>query len=105
MTTGEPTIVDNPAARRYELFVDGELAGFSEYKRLPDGLAFTHTVVQPEYGGRGLGTALARAVLDGSRAAGEAVLPFCPFIKEYIRRHPEYLDLVPAGRRAQFELA
>jgi hypothetical protein len=47
---------------------------------------------------------LARNALDATRDAGSPVLPFCPFIRGHIQRHPAYLDLVPAERRAEFHL-
>lgn len=104
MTENGPTVVDNPVAGRFEVLVDGEVAGFAEYRRTKDATAFTHTVVDPAYEGRGLGSTLARGALDATRAAGSPVLPFCPFIRRYIQRHPAYLDLVPEGRRAEFDL-
>ena len=105
MTGTEPEVVDNPEAGRFEVLVDGEVAGFAEYRRTASSVAFTHTVVDPAFEGRGPGSVLARGALDASRAAGSPVLPFCPFIRGYIQRHPAYLDLVPADRRAQFALA
>ena len=105
MTDSAPVVVDAPAANRFEVLVDGRVAGFAEYRRTSSSVSFTHTVVDPEFGGRGLGSVLARGALDASREAGLAVLPFCPFIRGYVERHPAYLVLVPAGRRAQFRLA
>ncbi len=105
MTEKAPTVVDNPESSRFEVLVDGEVAGFAEYRRTRASVAFTHTVVQPRFEGRGLGSVLARGALDATREAGAPVLPFCPFIRGYIQRHPAYLDLVPAKRRAEFELA
>ncbi len=96
-------VTDNRAAQRYELRVDGELAGFVQY-RVRDGVVvLTHTEVDPAFEGRGLGSALARAALDDVRASGRSVLPLCPFIAGYVRRHPEYVDLVVADRRAEFQ--
>ncbi len=97
---GEPTITDNPQAKRYEAFVDGELAGFAEYM-LSDGLiTFTHTEVRPAFEGRGVGSALARTALDEVRSQGERqVLPLCPFILGWIQRHPEYLDITYTAQR------
>lgn len=98
------TVTDNPGASRYEVFVDGEQAGFAEYRRTADHVAFTHTVVDPAFEGRGLGSTLARAALDEARDAGLAVLPFCPFFRTWIERHPDYLALVPEDRRAELGL-
>ena len=105
MSNSEPKVVDNPEAGRFEVIVDGEVAGYAEYRRTTSSVAFTHTVVDPRFEGRGLGSVLARGALDATRAAGSSVLPFCPFIRGYIQRHPAYLDLVPPARRAQFQLA
>jgi len=55
---------------------------------------FTHTVVDPAYEGKGVGSALARAALDEVRGTKRKVLPLCPFIKGWIERHREYVDLV-----------
>jgi predicted GNAT family acetyltransferase len=104
VTANEPKVVDNPAASRFEVLVDGEVAGFAEYQRTKAAVAFTHTVVDPAFEGRGLGSVLARGALDATRQSESPVLPFCPFIRGYIQRHPAYLDLVPAERRAEFEL-
>ncbi|MFF5212840.1 GNAT family N-acetyltransferase [Streptosporangium sp. NPDC000396] len=98
----EPRVVDNPRASRFEIVVDGETAGFAVYKPAGTKLAFTHTEIDPRFEGRGLGSILARGALDAARAAGKPVLPFCPFIRGYIQRHPDYLDLVPPDQRARF---
>ena len=104
MTASEPTVVDDVAAHRFEVRVDGAVAGFAEYRRRGGAVAFTHTVVDEAFEGRGLGSVLARGALDAVRAEGSAVLPFCPFIRSWIQRHPEYIDLVPVARRASFGL-
>jgi predicted GNAT family acetyltransferase len=104
MTESAPKVVDNPEAGRFEVLVDDAVAGFAEYRRSNGTVAFTHTVIDPGFEGRGLGSVLARGALDAAREAGHPVLPFCPFIRGYIQRHPAYLDLVPAARRAEFEL-
>ena len=97
-------VVDNPTANRYEIHVDGEVAGFIDYKRAGNMLSLIHTEVDPRFEGRGLGSVLARGALDAARADGAAVLPFCPFVRRYLQRHAEYVDLVPPGERARFEL-
>lgn len=98
-------VVDNPAARRFEVVVGGEVAGYAEYHERPGTLSLTHTVVLDRFEGRGLGSALVRGALAEARARGVAVLPFYPFVRSYLERHPEYLDLVPPGRRAEFGLS
>ncbi|MEU3017663.1 MULTISPECIES: GNAT family N-acetyltransferase [unclassified Nocardiopsis] len=87
-------VTDVPDRRRYEVRADGEVAGFAEYI-LTDGLiTFTHTEIDPAYEGRGLGGTLVREALDDVRGRELAVLPLCPFVKEWIGRHREYADLV-----------
>lgn len=101
----EPQVADNPEASRFEVTVGGALAGFADYRLRGDTISFTHTEIDPDWGGRGLGSVLVRAALDAARDTGLSVLPYCPFVRKYIERHPEYLDLVPSGRRAEFSLA
>ncbi len=99
------TVRDNPDLTRYEVFEDGELAGFSEYTRSDDAIAVKHTEVDDRFEGRGIGSALARGVLDAARGDGLAVVPYCPFMAGYIREHPDdYLDLVPTDKRGKFDL-
>jgi uncharacterized protein len=98
-------VTDDLERSRFEVRVDGELAGFAEYRRRPELIAFVHTLIDPRFEGHGLGGRLVRAALDDARAEGLDVLPFCPFVRGYIASHPaEYLDLVPAAHRAHFDL-
>jgi len=93
-------VVDRPAAGRYEARLGDELVGFSEYRALRGRLAFVHTEVDDKYEGRGFGRRLIVAILDDVRARGLKLTPICPFIAAYIKRHPEYDELVSWGRRA-----
>jgi predicted GNAT family acetyltransferase len=93
---------DNPSDQRYDVFVDGSLAGSTFYRTEPDLVIFTHTEIDPAYEGRGVGSALARAALDDVRSQGKHVIPQCPFIAGYIRRHDEYVDLVDERFRGRF---
>jgi predicted GNAT family acetyltransferase len=102
--TREITVVDNPAAARYEAHLDGELASFVDYHLTHGTMALVHTETLPGFGGQGIATALIKSTLDSVRARGVTVLPSCSFVSEYIRAHQEYLDLVPERRRAQFDL-
>lgn len=92
------TVADVPGEHRFEARRDGQLAGFAEYIRAPNLVVFSHTEVDPAYEGQGVGAALARTALDDARAQGVAVLPLCPFIAGWIRRHPSYADLVYQNR-------
>lgn len=86
-------VTDNPAQSRFEMPVEGKIA-FVAYRR-GDGVIFlNHAEVPMELEGRGIGSELARATLDHVRAEGLKVVPRCGFIAAFIRRHPEYQDLV-----------
>lgn len=94
--TGSTEVVDNPERSRYELHVDGQLAGFILYRVQPGVVTMVHTEIEPEQEGHGLGSILAAGALDDVRARGLKVRPLCPFVSLYIQRHPEYADLVAA---------
>lgn len=97
-------VADAPERERFEVTVDGELAGFLDYRFRRGLLALVHTEVDDRFGGRGLGGKLARFALDKARADDLAVLPFCPFVNDWIKRHPEYVDLVPDAYKGNFGL-
>jgi uncharacterized protein len=87
-------LVNDAAHHRYELRVGGEVAGFVDYRfAAEDRIVLVHTEVDERFEGHGVGSRLARGVLDDARAHGWQVVPRCPFIAEYIERHPEYQDL------------
>jgi uncharacterized protein len=88
------TVTDRPDQLRYEIDVDSEVAGFLMYRIEPGVLELVHTDVDPKWEGKGVGAALVQGALDDVRARGLKVRPYCPFVAAYIRRHPEYQDLV-----------
>jgi predicted GNAT family acetyltransferase len=96
-------VVDNAAAGRFELTVDGRTA-FAAYDQDGRAIVFTHTEVPGELRGKGVGSALARGALAAARARNAEVVPLCPFIASFIRAHPEYLDLVSAHNRRRLKL-
>jgi predicted GNAT family acetyltransferase len=98
------TVVDNADGERYEIRVDDEPAGFLRYRLRPEQIELVHTEIDEEFEGRGLGSRLISFALDDARERGLVVLPICPFVNDYIRRHRQYVDLVPEGRRKDFEL-
>lgn len=85
---------DNPEAGRFEARV-GEHLAIAAYRRAPGRITFTHTEVPPALQGHGVASRLIRAALDAARAEGAEVVPYCPFVADYIRRHPDYRELVP----------
>jgi uncharacterized protein len=93
------SVRDDPRASRFELRVNGVLAGYVTYRDGRSGRAFEHTVITTEYQGMGLASQLIRYALDEARATGRNVLPFCPFVRSFIQRHPAYIDLVGQAQR------
>lgn len=89
-----PAVRDVPERTRYEVSVDGELAGFAEYRDRDGARVFTHTEVFDAFEGQGVGTALASGALDDVRASGGRLVALCPFVAAYIERHDEYADLI-----------
>jgi predicted GNAT family acetyltransferase len=98
------TVADAVDRERFEITVDGAVVGFAEYHRTPSAISFVHTEIDPDHAGEGLGSELIAAALDAARAEGKPVLPYCPFVRHFIGTHRDYVDLVPARRRAAFGL-
>ena len=98
MTAATPAIavVRNDDRSRYEIFVDGHVAGFSDYRMRDDHQVYVHTEIAPEFRGRDLAAILVGAALDDARTRGYRVIPRCPYVAEFIEEHPEYADLVGA---------
>ena len=96
---------DVPEAHRFEAHLDGELAGSILYTVKPDAIVLVHTEVLPAFEGKGVGSVLVRRTLEELRARGTKIIPVCPFVTAYLRKHPEYLDVVAPDHRADFEAA
>ena len=90
----EFAVVDNPSLNRFELVSEGRMVGRIDYAPAGPSVVFSHTEIEPGHEGQGLGGVLVRGALDQARAGGRTVIPDCPFTAAYIRRHPEYADLV-----------
>jgi predicted GNAT family acetyltransferase len=96
---------DNPEHQRYEIVADGQIAGVLTY-RLRDGVvSFQHTEVEHAYSQRGFASTLVRSALDRTRAKGLRVLPYCPYVRVWIEKHPDYVDLVPVDKQPEFGFA
>jgi predicted GNAT family acetyltransferase len=92
---GTPELVHNEAASRYELRLDGELAGQAQYRSEGKAVRLTHTEVDPRYEGQGLASRLAAFVFDDLKARGARVIPSCRFMAGYLARHEkDYAELL-----------
>jgi predicted GNAT family acetyltransferase len=98
MTTppARPVITDATQRERYEAHLEGELAGVLEYKIMRGRIALIHTEVLPVHEGKGVASALVRFALDDARRRELGVIATCPYVRSYLRRHPE--DDIVVGR-------
>jgi len=87
-----PDVVQNDAEHRFEIREGDQIAQLA-YDMRGDAIALVHTEVPPSLEGDGYGSALAKAALEYARAQHLRVIPSCPFVAAYIRRHPQYQDL------------
>jgi predicted GNAT family acetyltransferase len=92
----DPEVRDNTDANRFEIVVDGTVAGFVDYKRGDGVVDLVHTEIGDAYEGQGLGGKIARGALDLVRSSGAKVTPSCGFIKGWIDKHEDYQDLLSA---------
>jgi predicted GNAT family acetyltransferase len=89
------TVRENSEQGRYEAVDEsGQVVGFAAYEQKAGLLVFTHTEVPDAVEGQGVGSMLAHGALEGARSTGLQVRPACPFIADYIERHPEFQDLL-----------
>jgi predicted GNAT family acetyltransferase len=93
-TSSELTVADNPDKRRYEARAGTEVVGFIEYRLAPGRMTLLHTEVVPDVEGEGVGTLLVGKTLEDIRRRGLSVIPYCPFVVNYLKRHPEDSDLM-----------
>jgi len=97
-----PDVVNNTAESRFELTVDG-YTGVLEYVLAGDRLRLMHTEVPPELRGRRLAEVLARAGLEHARSHNLRVVPFCPFVRAFLQRHPGYESVLDPRWKAMIE--
>ncbi|EKT77239.1 hypothetical protein WSS_A38687 [Rhodococcus opacus M213] len=106
ITAAEARVLDNPAHERFDLWVGDELVGILGYRDEDDipgftakpgeVVAFMHTVVKEEFGGRGLAAILVGEALSSARRRGWKVRPICTYVQRYLALHPEHLDVLVA---------
>ena len=90
----ELSFVNDERRGRYQVTRGKRPVAVSEYELEPGRIVFTHTVVRPEFEGQGIGSRLAKFVIQDAQARGLRITPVCPFVRSYLRRHPEYESIV-----------
>jgi uncharacterized protein len=89
------SVRDNPQALRYELLDDsGAMIGKIHYVLEPGAVALVHTEVDPKFQGHGLASELVQGAIKDLRERGLKMIPVCPYVRAWLRRHPEQADLV-----------
>lgn len=88
------TVTHEQPEQRYLAFADDLEVGHLDYVESDGVVTFTHTIVPDEFGGRGVAGALVKDALDDVRERDLTVVPRCSYVRSWIQRHPEYLDLV-----------
>jgi predicted GNAT family acetyltransferase len=88
-----PAVRDNAALSRFELDVEGAIA-FANYRRAPGTVIITHTETPRALRGRGIASELVQGALQLIRVDGDKVVAGCGFVVDYLRRHPEFSDLM-----------
>jgi predicted GNAT family acetyltransferase len=97
--TGEDVVVaDHPEQHRYEARLGDRVAAFTAYRLIGGRIVFLHTETDPAFEGRGIGSRLVREALDDVRRRGLRVTAKCPFVAAWLKRHPDYDDLVSPSR-------
>ncbi|NRQ49425.1 GNAT family N-acetyltransferase [Aeromicrobium stalagmiti] len=88
-------VVHNTDEQRYEILVDGILAGFTEAKEGDgDVVVFPHTVVFEQFEGQGLASQLVAGALDDIRVRGKKIKAVCPYVARFVEKHQDYADLL-----------
>jgi predicted GNAT family acetyltransferase len=94
--TGAPTTVTQESDR-FTISVDGQAAGYTRIRDRGGKRIFPHTEVDGAFQGRGLATILIGEALQQTRDAGLRIVPLCAMVVAYVKKHPEFDDVVDAA--------
>lgn len=87
-------VVDNTTDRQFELALEGDIALIA-YRLVADNVyALDHTEVPESFEGKGVGSALVEKTLKLIESCGGKIIPYCPFVRAYLQRHPDWNRLV-----------
>ena len=92
----EVKIKENTEKKRFEVEVENKIA-LIEYIRAEDKMYLTHTEVPTELEGKGIASSMAKQVLQHIKDENLKLVPLCPFIASYIKRHPEWKEILAKG--------
>lgn len=100
----EVTVTDNTERHRFQVSLDGHTA-FAEYRLKSGKIVLPHTVVPPEFEGKGVASALARHAFGYARENGLKVIPTCPFMSAWVKKHPEVNDIIDESCKGELGIA
>ena len=86
-------LTDNTAEQQFEMNISGHIA-FIAYEPSGDALALTHTEVPMALEGKGIGSTLVEKTLSYIEEKQQKIVPLCPFVSSYIKRHQEWQRIV-----------
>jgi Predicted acetyltransferase len=86
-------LVKNENKKRFEIEIDGHFA-FINYGEKEHQIALVHTETEPELAGTGAAVAVVEKTLEYIKESGKKLLPFCPYVFAYIKKHPEWKAIV-----------
>ncbi|MBD0711559.1 MULTISPECIES: GNAT family N-acetyltransferase [unclassified Streptomyces] len=91
--TGAPVVRNVDARHRYEILVDEQRAGLTSYRDRDEQRVFFHTEVDDAYAGQGLASILVEQALTDVRALGKRIVPVCPYVAKFLKKHEEFADI------------
>ena len=89
-------LIDNKEAKQYEIHIEDSIVKI-EYIKAQEKIYFTHTEVPTKLEGKGIGSSIVKLALEDIKSKGLTLVPLCPFVALYIKRHPEWRELVLKG--------
>ncbi|MEU2130740.1 GNAT family N-acetyltransferase [Streptomyces sp. NPDC018352] len=92
-TTTDPVVRHVDARHRYEILVDDHRAGLTAYRDRDDRRVFFHTEIDDTYAGQGLAAILVEQALTDVRASGMRIVPVCPYVAKFLKKHQEFADI------------
>ncbi|MFE7790040.1 GNAT family N-acetyltransferase [Streptomyces sp. NPDC057460] len=88
-----PTVQRVDAKHKYEILVDGKTAGFTAYRDRESQRVFYHTEIDDAFAGQGLASLLVQQALTDVRASGKRIVPVCPYVAKFLKKHTEFADI------------
>ena len=92
----EVTVSENKEKKRFEVLIDDKIA-MIEYIRAQNKVYLTHTEVPTELEGKGIASSMVKQVLQQIKDEGLELVPLCPFVAAYLKRHPEWKEILAKG--------